>query len=159
MLTVQPHPRSSCGFGLVECLVALTVLAVGILASLAALLAGLRTSRTATQWTVASMLAADLADCIRGNAKAGPAYSLEPGTAPPVPAKDCRHPGECSASDVAALDLSRWHVALTAALPEASAAIAVRAAGAPAATEYTIVIRWRPVGQLVPAEIALTVQS
>jgi hypothetical protein len=60
---------------------------------------------------------------------------------------------------VAALDLSRWYVALRSALPEASAAIAVRAAGAPSATEYTIVIRWRPVGQLVPAEIALTVQS
>jgi type IV pilus assembly protein PilV len=143
----------------VESLVALTVLAVGILGTLGALLAGLRASHAATNWTIASQLAADLADCIRANATAGPAYSLRPGDVPPTPPKDCRRPVECSPTEVAALDLHRWHAALRVALPDAAAGVAVRATGASPANEYTIVIRWRPADESGLAEIALAVQS
>jgi type IV pilus assembly protein PilV len=159
MLGTSTYRQPSRGFGLVESLVALSVLAVGVLGTLGALLAGLRASRAATNWTIASQLAADLADCIRSNPTAGPAYSLGLGTVPPTPPKDCRWPVECSPTDVAALDLHRWHAALRAALPDATAVIAVRATGASPANEYTIVIRWRPADVPGLAEIALAVQS
>lgn len=157
MNTRHPQPN---GFSLLEVMVALVVVAIGMLGSAATALDALRASRTALQWTQATALAADLAECIRANRAAGTAYSLSPSSNPPRPAKACTTPGQCSPSEVAELDMYRWQRAITLALPDASAGVTAVPGGSNSEPcHYTIVIRWAQAGEPAPAEYVLQVQS
>ena len=70
------------GFSIVEVLVALVVLAVGMLGIAALYVESLRAGRTAVYRTQAVNLASDMADRIRANRTAGDAYELEAGDNP-----------------------------------------------------------------------------
>ena len=152
-----PRDAASSGFTLVEILVVMVVMAVGLLGGLALVLHGLRASRVALEQTGAVNLAADLADRIRANRTAGPAYALGTGTVLPPPAKACRSAGECDAGDVAAHDLYEWQQAALAALPGARTSVRVAAADGLAANVYQVRIEWTQAGRSTRANFALTV--
>ena len=133
-------------------------MSVGLLGSAALLLNGFRASRLATQHTGAALLAADLADRIRANRAAGPAYALEAG-AMLAPSKSCRSTGECGPGDVAARDLYEWQRATMAALPGAMTSVRVTPASESAANVYLISVEWVQAGQSATARFALTVQA
>lgn len=159
-MSPTPHIfRSSraAGFTLVEVLIALVVLAVGMLGIGAMLLNGLQSSRTALQRTQAVALASDLGDRIRANRTAGAAYALTAGTTLSVPAKLCAT--TCTAAEVAALDLYRWQQSVVAALPGAQTAVVVNPVGAIASNRYSITITWTQSGDTAAASFALTVQA
>jgi len=149
--------EQSSGFTLVEVLIALVVLAVGMLGIGAMLLNGMQSSRTALQRTQAVVLASDLGDRIRANRAGASAYTLAAGTTLAAPATTCT--ALCSASEVAALDLYRWQQAVLAALPGAQTAVAVATVGAISANRYTITISWSQTGDTSPATFVLTVQA
>ena len=100
----QPHRyrRAQAGFSIVEVMVALMVLAVGMLGIASLYVTTLRSSGSAISRMQAVNLAGDLADRIRANRRAGRAYQdLEV-------EHDCSGTTNCTADDMAANDKFLW---------------------------------------------------
>ena len=112
------HRSPEAGFTLLEVLIALCVLATGMLGIGMMLLESVRASRSALHRTAAVALAADLGERIRANRVAGDAYALGAGTMAGAPASECTVGDACDSSEVAALDLYQWQqVVLARCLP------------------------------------------
>jgi len=152
------HKTSSRGFTLVEVLIALVVLAIGMLGIAGLLLNGLQSSRIALLRTQAVMLASDIGDRIRANRTGGASYALASGTTLSTPTKMCTTAGQCNTSEVAAVDLYAWQQSVLAALPGATTEITVAPVGALSANTYTITISWTQSGDSSAAGLTLTVQ-
>lgn len=152
-----PSPQQ--GFTMVEVLVALVVLAIGLLGIAALYLNSLQSGRTAIYRTEAITLAADLADRIRMNRTAQAAYATLFADAPvAVPA--CATTGGCSDADLAATDLSNWKAAIAQLLPGGQGQVAVvPPVGAGEPTSYVITIQWAEVGEATPVTFQLGVQT
>lgn len=154
---MKAAPRTG-GFTLIEVLVALVVLAVGMLGIAILYVEGLRAGRTAVYRTTAITLASDMADRIRANSAAGIAYS---GVGPGDDFGCVNGPADCSPEDMAADDWFSWLNDVRTRLPPGSDARIQVIPGATAgdATNYRIRIRWPEAGQPAPASFDLTVQQ
>ena len=142
--------RGQAGFTMVEVMVALVVLAVGLLGIAALLLKSLQSGRTATYRTQAVNLAADLADRIRSNRTAQADYGTLFADTPAVVGA-CDTTGGCSDADLAATDLARWKETIADLLPEGQGQVVVQppaAAGEPA--NYLVSIQWTEQGEATP---------
>ena len=138
------------GFTLVESLVALIVLAVGMLGVAALYIEALRAERTSVFHTTAVHLAADVADRIRSNRTAGAAYGA--GAAD----NNCVNGGaDCGPGGLAADDLFVWQQDVVTRLPGGTGNIVV-VAGPP--NTYTITISWAEAGQVALVNYILDVQ-
>jgi type IV pilus assembly protein PilV len=151
--------RTDAGFTLVEVLIALVVLAIGMLGIAALLLNGLQSSRVAVLRTQAVVLASDMGDRIRANRTAGASYALAAGTTLSAPGKNCTSAGQCVASEVAAVDLYAWQQSVTRTLPGATTSITVAPVGALSSNVYTITISWTQSGDNAAANLSITVQA
>jgi type IV pilus assembly protein PilV len=156
---MRRRANAAAGFTLVEVLVAMIVLAVGLQGGVAALIAGLGASRAALEETAAAALAADLAERIRANGMARGQYLLEPGSSPVQPTSDCRTPGACSPSEVAARDLYEWHAAAVAQLPDAELTATVEPDVTTGTTVHRITVRWAGPGTAREVELTLCVAT
>lgn len=146
-----PHGRAAAadgGFGLVEVLVALLVVAVGVTGSLRLLVHGLREARAALWRTQAAILAADLADRMRANAAGMGAY--DPAGYPGGPAADACDPvAPCTPEALAEADLADWLATVEARLPRCGvpgaqvAAVTIEPDAGAALDRVRIVLRWR----------------
>ena len=142
--------KTQSGFTMVETLVALVVLAIGMLGIAALYLNSLQAGRTAIYRTEAVNLAADLADRIRTNrtAVAGYANVYADGFVD-VPA--CYTTAGCTPAQLATADLSRWKVDLAQLLPNGQGQVVVTlpvAAGEP--SSYVVTVRWAEAGEVNP---------
>jgi type IV pilus assembly protein PilV len=138
------------GFTMVEVLVALVVLAIGLLGIAALYLNSLQSGRTAIYRTQAVNLAADLADRIRSNRTAQAAYGTLFADAA-VEVAGCYTTGGCIDTDLASSDLARWKGTLAQVLPNGEGQVVVIApvaAGEPA--NYVVTVRWAEVGEAAP---------
>lgn len=150
---------SHSGFTMVEVLVALVVLAIGLLGIAALYLNSLQAGRTAIYRTEAIELAADLADRIRMNRTAQAAYDtafsdLEVA----VPA--CSTTGGCTGAELAATDLSTWKASIAERLPSGAGQVVVTppvAAGEP--TNYVVMVQWAEVGEVAPVTFQFGFQT
>jgi type IV pilus assembly protein PilV len=149
--------RTEAGFTLLEVLVALAVLTVGLLGLASLLVGGLRDTRSALQHTTATTLLGDMADRIRANRPAAAAYALSAGATLDAPAATCTAAGECTPTQLAALDLYRWQRTVLDALPEAQTSIVVSVDAAGAHT-CEVTLQWRQTDETAPATAAVTVQ-
>jgi type IV pilus assembly protein PilV len=143
------HIRQS-GFTMVEVLVALVVLAIGLLGIAALYLNSLQSGRTAIYRTQAVNLAADLADRIRANRTAQAAYGTLFADAEAEVA-GCYTTGGCIDTDLASSDLARWKGTLAQLLPNGQGQVVVTlpvAAGEP--TNYVVTVQWAEVGEAAP---------
>lgn len=140
------------GFGLVEVLVAVLVLATGLLGLAATMLVASRTQQHAIARTQAAWLATDLVERMQLNPVAA-AQGAYDGTDYPVaasaPACDARH--ACAPRAWAMHDRSRWSALLRAYLSDtARAALACRHAAAdtlaPGNATCTLAIHWQTPG-------------
>ena len=131
------------GFNLVEVLVALVILAVGLLGIAALYLDSLRTGRTAIYRTQAINLAADMGDRIRSNRAAVLNYATTFATAAPAAVATCETDAGCNATEMAATDLNRWKALVALLLPGGQSQITVTA-GTP--NVYEIALRWTEAG-------------
>lgn len=130
------------GFSLVEVLVAMFVVAMGILALAALLQTATRYSKMSELRSTATLLANDIADRIRANPVGGQlgdtGYDLTdqtfPTPAPPAHAA-CVSEAPCDPSGLARADLADWTARLRATLPKGSAWIQFHA-GKPPAPDY-----------------------
>jgi type IV pilus assembly protein PilV len=144
--------RSARGFTLVEVLVALVVMAVGMLGIAALYVEGLRAGRTAVYRSAAVTLASDMADRIRAN-PTGNYVGAGPGDD-----NGCVNGGvDCAPDELAADDWSRWLIDLASRLPTGARAEIEQAAVAPA-TEVRITLYWPEPGQEAPASYSLALQ-
>jgi type IV pilus assembly protein PilV len=150
---------NGAGFTLLEVLVALCVLATGMLGIGMMLLESIRSSRSALHRTAAVALAADLGERIRANRAAGNAYALGAGTVAGAPPSECTASDACGPSDVAALDLYKWQQAVLTALPAAVASVQVAPVSGLPANTFAISIRWAQPGDAEAAAFVLRVQT
>lgn len=143
------------GFTLVEVLVALAVLAVGLLGIAVLIVGSLRGTRLALERTQAVNLAGDMLERIRANAAAGNAYDTLDGTPDPRLEPACeRHDGHCEAPVMASHDLARWLVAVSRSLPGGTGNVDVVPVGT-ALHRYAISVGWSQSGE--PARADCTV--
>jgi type IV pilus assembly protein PilV len=131
------------GFGLVEVMVALVVLAVGMLGIASLFVTTLRSSGSAISRMQAVSLAGDLADRIRANRFAGADYDIE------VPAaKECLGITEsCTKADMASNDLFLWQQQIDDLLPgDPQGEVVFTPATPDVPDQYTIEVRWKEPG-------------
>ena len=151
-------PRREHGFTMVEALVALVILAIGLLGIAALYLDSLRGGRTALYRTTAVSLASDLADRIRSNRDAGAAYTLAFGDDTMAADTTCDAAPGCDAPTMAETDLARWRERLVQTLPGGDAEVTPTViAGEP--TRYLITVRWTEPGTDGPIDFVLSLQT
>lgn len=154
--STHASPRRQRGFNLVEVLVALVILAVGLLGIAALYLDSLRTGRTAIYRTQAINLASDMGDRIRSNRAAGIGYELDFDDDAPAAVANCESTAGCSAAQMAQNDLNRWRALAELLLPEGGSQIEVTA-GTP--NVYVISLRWTEAGSEEQATFDLRVET
>ncbi len=140
------------GFTLVETLVALVILAGGMLGIAALYVEGLRAGRTSIYRSAAVMLTADMADRIRANARGASAYAgIGPGSD-----LRCANGGiDCTPVELASDDWFRWRGQLQARLPEgARGEISITDTGT--GSEVQIMLSWPEPGQRAEAPASYT---
>lgn len=113
--------RLQCGTSLIEALVALLVLALGVMGMAAVQTRSLATARTTNLRAVAIQAAEDLQDRIQANAalRYKPPLTnpyLTPWGAPPISDRDCTT-AVCDGPQLATFDLMQWKKELTRSLP------------------------------------------
>jgi type IV pilus assembly protein PilV len=135
---------------MVEVLVALVVLAIGLLGIAALYLNSLQSGRTAIYRTQAVTLAADIADRIRMNRTAQAAYD-SPFADAEAPVGACATTGGCTDIQLASTDLFNWKATIAQRLPDGEGQVVVVApvaAGEPA--NYVVTVQWVEVGEATP---------
>lgn len=129
------------GFTIVEALVALVVLAVGMLGIASLYVTTLRASGSAMSRMQAINLASDLGDRIRANRTAEAAYA----GAAAANGTTCIGTGAtCTPAQMAAHDLFVWQAAIQQALPGATGTVTVDTGTTPAT--YQIEVSWVEAG-------------
>lgn len=145
----------SSGFSLIEVLVALVMLAIGLLGAATVLLESLSSSRIALERTRAVALASDMIERIRANRGAGEAYDTADGADAPALAPGCEQAdGDCSAEAMASHDLRRWLDEVEAQLPQGLGTVEVTRL-AEGGLRCTVRIAWARSDAVQPAVYAL----
>ncbi len=146
------------GFTLVEVLVALVVMAVGMLGIAGLYIESLRSGQMSISYTNAVTLGASMADRIRANPTAVASYNgFAAGAATAgTPANNCVNGvADCNAAQLAIDDWFWWYEDVKDQLPEGRSASVQVAAGAPV-NVYTIVLQWPERGIAAPVSYTLT---
>jgi len=123
------------GFTLIEVLIAMLVLAVGLLGLAGLQITSLKNNQSAYNRSQAIQLAYDLADRIRANSAGINIYTS---TLPNVATAkaDCLTTVGCTSADMAENDLFEWNTSVSTVLPSGVSTISV------ADGVYTIAITW-----------------
>lgn len=132
------------GISMVEALVALVVIAVGMLGIAGLYLSSLQASRSAKLRSHAVELASSIADRIRANREAGAAYNTADYGGEPAE-HDCEA-DRCTAGNLAEDDLAKWLLDIQDKLPGADAVtgtVTVTDRAEPESDNYVISVTWR----------------
>jgi len=128
--------NNSKGFTLIEVLVAMVLLAVGLLGLAGLQVTSLSNNQSAYNRSQATELAYDLADRMRANVAGRATYaSIAPTDAAAKPT--CLNVASCNTATMAENDLYEWNLAVTNSLPAGSGTIATIGGNV-----YTITITW-----------------
>jgi len=98
------------GFSMIELLIALLVLAVGLLGMASLMMTSMKSNQSAATRSQASWLAYDIIERMRLNSDAAGSYLIAAATASPAD-PNCKAAG-CSPNNVAILDLREWKMQL-----------------------------------------------
>jgi len=141
-------PRHSRGFTMVEVLVALVVLAIGMLGIAGLYVITLRSGGSAIYRMQAVNMATDIADRIRANRTAKAAYA---GAAANNNCFGVAATADCTPDALAANDLFVWQAQLGQLLPGGNGVVAAAATAlvippAGAVFQYTVTVNWTEAG-------------
>lgn len=157
------HNTTSKGFSLIEVMIALFILAVGVLGIIGLQLFAKQSNTEAIQRTAASALASDIVERMRMNKSALPSYistqtPVPANTAIPDPDPCSNSVTPCAPAAVAARDLAIWHALISGAAAATAGGDNIGGLTHPSAcviqnpdgkditigqSEYRIVIAWR----------------
>ena len=126
--------QTNKGFGLLESLFALFILSVGIMGTTAMVTNAFRSTDTAALQSQSVILAYDIADKIRANARASASYAIAIGAVVADP-PDC-DTGVCNTVQFATSDLALWKINIADNLPSGDGSAVI------AANTITITIQW-----------------
>ena len=147
----------AAGFSLIEVLVAMFVVAMGILALAGLLQASTRYSKMSELRSTATLLANDVADRIRANPVGGElgsgGYDLTDSAFPsPVatPHPPCTSDAPCGPPDLARVDMAEWTARVHATLPKGSGWIQFHVGKAPAPDYVDVWVGWADPLTLAP---------
>jgi type IV pilus assembly protein PilV len=136
----QPRRRGQRqhGFSLLEVLIALLVLAIGLLGLATLQTVGLKFNQESYLRSQAVLIAYDIIDRIRANpvAKSAGSYNSVAASAT-YTAPTCTGAVSCSTSDIATYDLANWKARIAATLPVGTGAIST------SGTRRTITVTWK----------------
>lgn len=135
MPSIRTFNRES-GFSLIEVLIALVILAIGLLGMASLMLISMKSNQSAYQRSQANWLAYDIVERMRlnrGLATSGNSYVITAATATPGD-PGCKA-GGCTAANVASLDILEWKNQL--------AQAGVSGTVARNGTAYTVTISWQ----------------
>ncbi len=154
-MQIAGQQKKQIGFTLVEVLVALVVMAVGMLGIAGLYVEGLRAGRTSVYRTTAVNLASDMAARIRLNPRAWATYEGQG----PGGHSDCVHDvGLCTNINLAQDDWFHWRENIDASLP-AGFETDIEVIGLPSTgKQYNITIKWPETGQAEPVSYTLVLQ-
>jgi type IV pilus assembly protein PilV len=124
--------NKNTGFTLIEVLIAMLVLAVGLLGLAALQVSGLRNVQSAYNRSIANELAYDLVDRMRANIPGKATYISGPATQ----IVNCENTVGCTSAQMAKNDLYEWHLAVNTNLPSGTSSVTV------VANVYTITMSW-----------------
>ena len=127
--------KKNAGFTLIEILIAMLVLAVGLLGLAGLQATSLKNNQSAYNRSQATQLAYDLADRMRANTSGIASYTTTTPSAA-VAKQNCLTTTGCSPTDMAINDLYEWNLAVTTALPSGTGTISISAG------IYTITVNW-----------------
>jgi len=130
--------KKNTGFTLIEVLIAMVVLAVGLLGLAGLQATSLKNNQSAYNRSQATQLAYDIADKMRANTNASANYltSYMPPTAAD-PKSNCLSAAGCSPTNMAENDLYEWNTAISQVLPEGAIGTIELNSGI-----YTVTINW-----------------
>ena len=130
--------NKNTGFTLIEVLIAMLVLAVGLLGLAGLQATSLKNNQSAYNRSQATQLAYDLADRMRANVAGITTYTAITPISTAVAQADCLTVSTtCTPADMAQSDLYEWNLAVTATLPSGAVGTLAVAAGL-----FTITINW-----------------
>lgn len=122
--------RAQRGVGLIEALIALMILAIGLLGSLVMQSRGLQLNQAGYYQSQAMFMASDMIERIRANRSAVERYEIALGVDGDAAADACADvDAACSDAEIADADVLQWKTALARALPEGDGEVAVAANG------------------------------
>ena len=154
---MQQRPARPRGFTMIEMLVALVVLAVGMLGVASLFGISLHSGSSAITRMQAVNLATDLADRIRANRRAGDGVGNAYGGAAANNSCTGAAPVSCTPAQMAADDLYWWQRQLSRAIAGGTATgTVVVTAGTP--QTYTITVSWVEKNVLLPLQYRLQIQ-
>lgn len=139
-------PRASKGFSLIEVLIALVILAIGLLGMASLMLTSMQSNQNAAERSAAIVLSYDLIERMRSNPDQVDLYVGDPSTSvDPCIADDCT--AGMTSTQLAGNDLANWASELGTNIPGSAAVIQQLASN-----EYCVAIFW-PQNQaaMVPA--------
>lgn len=143
--------KGNQGFSMLEALVAVVVIAVGLLGVAVLYVEGLKAERTSVYRTTAVVLASEMADRIRVNPTGLADYAGAAAN------NGCRNgAGDCTAAEMAADDLFWWQQDLAQRLPPGANGTVTVAPGA-ISDQYTITVTWSEAGYTTPRSYAVTI--
>lgn len=137
------YPPKHDGFSLIEVLIALVVLAFGLLGVAGLQSAGMRHTQASNLQSQSSMYAHNMADRLRSNPEAiETGYFDEPITeSPGPPPVDC-DAADCTPTELATFDVSNWYADLSEALPMGTGVIRCHDADCGKHSQFTVSVMW-----------------
>jgi type IV pilus assembly protein PilV len=138
------------GFTLIEVLIALVILSVGMLGIAGLYVTSMQAGRTSILRHNAVTLAGDIADRIRANPRAGPAYALAGAN------NNCVDGGvDCTLGQMAAHDIFLWDQQAANTMPNGTVNIVFNNGVAP--PTYQITVAWTEPGEVLNYSITIPV--
>ena len=129
------HPRFNPqrGVSLIEVLVSILIVSLGVLALAGLLGVSTKLAKTSEFRATSAMLAADIAERMRANRPGADAGNYAITTTEFATSKGavatCATPGDCTAEEVAAVDVAEWQAMVYNSLPSGTGHVAVGADG------------------------------
>ena len=146
----KSNSRRVAGFTLIEVLIALVILSVGMLGIAGLYVTSMQAGRTSILRHNAVTLAGDIADRIRANPRAGPAYALAGAN------NNCVDGGvNCTLGQMAAHDIFLWDQQAANTMPNGTVNIVFNNGVAP--PTYQITVAWTEPGENLNYSITIPV--